>query len=977
MAVGERQPLIRGKAATETHREDFIREALKSECALNIDRLFKDREPEAVEQLKRETFEKVYETMGDEIEAQDLARALVVRNEKFSPKLCVLLTALTLGIFLLCRPRDDDTVLVMTRDGTVVKLKVERTPCCPTSPNAALFLFMKYMVLLFGILVMPSLVYMLATGKSLEEELHELHLDSEGFRDIPVLLRRNYPATIFTLAVVLFWLCSLIPHDYRDRHRRRHTVREVAVGQFTLTGSSCRRRSTFRLFFGKYPSQLMLDLCGTLGLGRAAGTIPPGDLSATAGISASTVVVFMTLFLSLVTGVDTFFAWMDRSIALEHIAKMQRFCIEAPAGGGQCTQHHCEAWAIQGHLDVSTSFCRAVHRSEDPLVCRRFNKPAPPCCGGCGHGGFLSALDEGVMGTVKGAVSLVADTGTILFTLLAARIALQLATATDNIDVLIKRRSRSNYRAEISNFDFTVPLALNFMESVFARARTGGVVHRSQRRNRSAAAGNEGAGGGAAKWCGVRNFELDDDLADWEAFFEDDLLAPPDTRWTARVKVPRRCLGIGEGEEVLGAWIELPLLPPPMSLWDFLTGGLWYALLPFGKTRHAVVVTDHRLLYVRQRRPSLPLRFLGTNLRIDAFRHDHDVVYGRMDRTKLSFLNRLVHQKLLFESFLPGRVLLQTRFGALEINRDHGDALDVYHLVTELNRNTAGFIDRGAVEAAGVSWERCQEEVQKSLTDEGRAWTITPQPDDAVVPVPDFYLSSAAKEQMVFHITFKDLDGVTSGTYANTDVVVTTGRIFFWSRRAYKRFDCQAIPCWVCCWMGFLKPLFPARNLPNSMCFFTLPSVLSFSTDLSVDPPSWCVPHHTPLKVPLVERCCAALTRLATREPVAAAASGSWSCIPRRPGASAKLSLMWRLKQSAHAEDDMVVLFSIKPHLLAESPDSDAEDVFDGLGFITDKAEDAGRIIRDHELKVETLRKIMCAVQDACNKLSDKVDDLV
>lgn len=972
----EQQPLIRGKAPNENSKEEFIKEALKSECASNIDSLLKGKDPPAVERLKYEMFEKIYETMGSELEPEDLARALVVRNERFGTKLVICLSVITLGLFLLFRPRDDDMVLVMTKNGTLVKLKVDRAPCCPRTPNAALLVFLRYVAILFGLLVMPNLAYMIISGKSFEEELHDLHLDTEGYKDIPALLKRNYPVTIFTLAVLGFWLCSLMPHDYRDRHRRRHTARELAVGQFTLSGSSCRRRSSFRLYFGKYPSQLMLDIVGNLDLGRATGPIPPAELSATQGLNASTIIVGLTLFLSFVTGVDTFFAWMDRSIALEHFAKMQKFCIEAPAEKAQCTPIRCEKWAVQDHIGVSTTFCSQVEWSEEAQVCKKFGRE-PPCCGGCSHGGFLSTFDEGFLATLKSSVSLVADTGTILCTLLAARYALSLATATDNIDVLIKRRSKNAYSAEIANFDMTIPLALDLLDAAFSKARTHSMENRSQQRKSQAMDNAPPEDGDDGKWCGVRNFVLDDETQDWNQFFHEDLLAPPDTRWTARLRVPRRCLGIGEEEEVLGAWVELPLLPPPISVWEFMMGGLWYALLPFGKTRHAIIVTDQRLFYVRHRRPSLPLKFLGTDLRMDVFRHDHDVIYGRMDRTKLSFANRLVHQKLLFENFLPGRILMQTKFGALEINRFHGDALDVYHLISRLSRNTSGFINRQEIEATGVVWERCQEQVRRSLTRKGAVWQITPQPDDRVAPVPDIYLGDIEKEQVVFHLTFKDLGSFATGTYTNTDVVITTGRIFFWSRKAYKNFDCQALPCWCCCWLGCLNPIFAARNLPNSMSFFSLPSILSFSTDLSVDPTSWLVPHHTPLKVPCIERCCAILTRRVTRNSAPPPGSTSWSCLPRRSGASARLLLMWRLKQSAHADEDMLVLFTIRPHLLEDEPEEDTQDVYEGLGFITDKAEDAGQVMKDHEEKVETLRKIMCVVQDACHRLLDKVDDLV
>mmetsp|Transcript_43372 Transcript_43372/g.123670 ORF Transcript_43372/g.123670 Transcript_43372/m.123670 type:complete len:208 (-) Transcript_43372:405-1028(-) len=207
-------------------------------------------------------------------------------------------------------------------------------------------------------------------------------------------------------------------------------------------------------------------------------------------------------------------------------------------------------------------------------------------------------------------------------------------------------------------------------------------------------------------------------------------------------------------------------------------------------------------------------------------------------------------------------------------------------------------------------------------------------------------------------------------------MILTTGRIFFWERKVYKKFDCQALLCWLTCWMAILNPIVAARNLPNSASFVTLPSILSFSTDLSVDPPSWLVPHHAPLKLPCAELLCSWLTRLFTRDgrPLAGSITG---CCPRRSGASALLGLMWRLKQSSHADSDMILQFGVKPYVLEDLPEADAKDIYSGLGNWTDTPDAAAEILRGHDEKVETLRKIMCVVQDACHRFMDKVDELV
>merc|ERR1712060_722676 len=101
--------------------------------------------------------------------------------------------------------------------------------------------------------------------------------------------------------------------------------------------------------------------------------------------------------------------------------------------------------------------------------------------------------------------------------------------------------------------------------------------------------------------------------------------------------------------------------------------------------------------------------------------------------------------------------------------------------------------------------------------------------------------------------------------YSNLDIAVTSARVFFWKRDCYKKFDCCSLPCYCFLWLGFMNRVSNPINLHNEMSFMTLPSILSFSTDLSVVSPSWLTPHHMPLKWPCVEVLCAYLTRCVVR----------------------------------------------------------------------------------------------------------------
>merc|ERR1712061_162697 len=190
------------------------------------------------------------------------------------------------------------------------------------------------------------------------------------------------------------------------------------------------------------------------------------------------------------------------------------------------------------------------------------------------------------------------------------------------------------------------------------------------------------------------------------------------------------------------------------------------------------------------------------------------------------------------------------------------------------------------------------------------------------------------------------------------------------------------MPCWCCCWMAFLNPIFSAKHLGNSIEFISLPAMLSFSTDMNVEPPLWHVPHRTPLKCPCIETCCAMLTRLVTRDNRNIKFnSQTLSIIPKRSTPIIQLQMIWRLKQSAHAVSDMLLLHSIKPHFLKDLPASEMEDFYGDMGLSSENLMGKENILQfqrhDDDEKIETLRAIMGVVQDTRNALLDKIDSLI
>ncbi|CAK0824883.1 unnamed protein product [Prorocentrum cordatum] len=968
----ERARLLKQKTMGGAREDRWLDEASKSPAAQRIDKLMaKATTEQEREQLKRETFKVVYDNLGQELEGKDLERVVVIRNEAAGYKTMAFFAIFTLGFYLVFRGRDDDIMLVLTKQGNVIQLKIDRPLCCPGTSAEALQSFIKYIAILFFIVVLPNVVFMLATNMTLQDEYEYLKAETDNFKHMERLISQKLPFIVISAILLVLWLYSLLPHDYMDEHRRRHMARECTTAQICQWGHMLARRHSLHLYFGKYPSQHVLDMQGSLGFGHAVSTVPPSSLSAlSTGISTSALILSMTLFLTLVTSVDTGISWMDRAIALEHFATMQGYCIEGSGPtDARCNKVHCDEYIIHGHDTVNPHFCNLVEVSESEDECIKYGK-SPPCCGGCAKGAFEGVYDEGTFGNIKTIISLVADTGTIIFVFLAAKHAVHMTRATDHVAVTINRRTKRSYKTLTANTALTVPLANDFLQTVMNQnSKDHGMKH-------SFEASEEDQD----RWTGVKHFAMTEEFDTWKDFFNKDLHAVPDTRWTLRLQVPKKLFGIEQDEDVIAAWIEMPLLPPSISLMDILMGKVWYLLLPFGKTRHAVVVTDRRLFYVRHRRPFLPIKCLGTDLRVDVFRHDHDVTYGKMARHKLNTPQRIIHQILLREMFLPGTAVMQTKFGAIQFTRNHGDIIDVYNMIMSLSRHIPEFVTEKDLVENGVVPSACKEIVDRAFiaasNKQGNRFTIRPQSDDAVQPQPTLYLASGSKERVLFHLSVKDTTDIYSKCYVNLDIAVTSARVFFWKRDCYKKFDCCALPCWLFIWLGFMNRMNKPMNLPNEMSFITLPSIQSFSTDVSVVSPSWLVPHHMPLKWPCVEMLCAYLTRCVVRGSHEVKIHSKWVLCPRRSGPSANLLLMWRLKASAHADAEMFVVHQVQPFVSSDMPETDAQDIFDGMSYIAEDGEAASDLVSEQAESLETLRKIMCAVQDSCHALLNKVDDL-
>jgi len=968
----------------------------------------------------------------------------------------------TLGLFYFFRPKDDDTILVLTENGRVYLLKVERPNVFGSDIQAAFLTMIRLLLFVVAVFMAPTLIWMVF-GEKAVGDVGE-HFNEESFleKDMDLnermwkKLQKNTALLAGGLAVTLLvgavWLYRNWPADYATRSRQSFSASNISSIQYTITGSKFARKLVMRLFFGKYPTQGSLDMAG-LANGCSAGPIDAADLctpnAASQGsggsnskasqkeAAASTnfspaFVTFLTIILFVVTSADACFTWFDRVVALSHIATVHEFCASVPndpdKGQEMCSKSVCRGWADKINFD--SDFCLGVHWMDDiedtevRSTCISYGHAEPPCCGGC----MLSTKDiagGSWLEVLRTCLEVIGDIGTLLFSLVAAKYALNVSTSSEFVEISCQRPPTCGGLMgirPIQDFNMIEPLALDFIAKMFAEAW-------ESQTDQKVVADPTSADTEGEKDRGVKAFKEDLECHSWEDFLEKQSIVEYDVlNSQMMVNLPREPLGLGSNEEVIAAWSEmeklrlsdlgplvlnmlgifvgviigLQLFLPAQTLelgGHTLVGGakvlegsaaaivyfvihlVWLYLVEFRQLMHAVVVTDMRIFYMRQKPRMLFLMF-GSDLRVDAFRHDRNIYYGRCKNTTMPMIMRMLGFK-----YLPGETFLQCKFGAMKLTRQNGNAMDVFHVISQLSRRDS-FVTEESLQAAGCSdpvLEECKKSVEKGMfkVREG-VWDIHLQQTDAAARSPDIYLCDE-NEKPLFHWSGTEVGAIESAYNANTDVIVTTDRVFLWQRPVYKAFDCKTCLCWGTCQCGCVNKLVEANRLPNTVSFLSYAALLSFSSESQVDPPLITNPMYPPVVFPCADECCAAMTKLVTLQGFDVNTENC-SPLPRRPAARSQLYLMWRSKFNAQQPDLTCVVRPYQDQTTMESHDPDDEE--EGVAKYGFKLmETAGLVGKDdgkpdqeamnpsdgkpltasqEKVKeIEVLRRLMAAVQSA------------
>ncbi|CAK9029426.1 Uncharacterized protein SCF082_LOCUS18783 [Durusdinium trenchii] len=1055
--------------------DEWVRRAMKSPCATNMDETLghvEDADLGVKESLKMSIFEKVYAHMGNEIPPEQLKNAIVVKTAKFHPVTVILMNVVTLGLFNFFRPKDNETLLVLTENGRVYLLKVERPNAMGIDLQAAFLTFMRLLLIFLLILTGPAFVVMMFGSNAVGGLAFDPHanniLQQELDLDMKVyhkaLRSTALLATALTVLVVGVgcWLYTHWPADYATRSRQSFKAETVSSIQYTLSGSKTVRSLKMRLYFGKYPGQAALDSVG-LAIGCSAGPVPPAELCGTGAASTGSggsqsktqktqenqstnfspgFVWALTIVLFIVTSLDAAFTWWDRVVAISHVATVREFCAESPVdpeeGQKYCSVTECTKWAEA--INYDHSFCTGVQwyevkgtkesevaDGEIMGVCMQYGHTEGSCCGGC-----LTSVKEifgdGWYDVFTTIVEIIGDIGTLLFSFIAAKYAMNVSMSSEHVEIQCQRAPTCCGLLSVdplNDFSTVEPLALDFLAKMFVEAWEG------QEDQQMVADPNPDLEG-EEKDRGVKAFKEDAGDPSWEEFLKEKAIIEMNlSTMLMTVHVPTKALGLHKNEQVVAAWSEMERMRfsdlGPSVLYGLIVAvvvfivaptqkvvvgkhvfvgatkvleafvaGLLFTILhiafrffvEFRSFMHAVVVTDMRLFYVRQKFRLPGTSILGSDLRVDAFRHDRALIYGKCTTTKLPFYMRVMGYR-----YMPGMVYMQSKLGVLKLVRENGNAFDVFHVASQLARTSKGDkITLERLRKAGCSealLKECEMAVEKGLyvkkDKQGNpvkgVWDIHLQPTDVVSRSPDIYLCDE-KETMLYHWSGSEAGVLASPYNSTTDVIVTTDRVFLWQRPLYKTFDCKTCLCWGACWCGCLTKCTDSTSLPNTMSFLNYTAMLSFSSESQVDPPLWSNPVHPPVQCPCVDECCAFTTRcVVCDERCGAVDWDKCGCMPKRPNPRSQLYLLWRCRYNAQQPDLTTVL---RPYMDLSSNRLKEEEEEGLLGKFMDLMESGGLFERDTpeqesmldgsekapatKLKeVEILRKLMGAAHSDFN----------
>lgn len=966
----------------------------------NIDRLLGTRySEEELARLKSQTLNEIELWLGKEMLTSDsIEHALLVKRATLDTCLLGIATLFTCGLYWFFRPMKDCSMLVLTKTGRVLLVNRIHHSFWGLNPGANTWAMLRYflILLLFSILPFSLMLLLWAYGKNVQNLLG--NPDIFSYKAFVANQAKIYMGILF-----FFWLAFLCwvwvnrQRGFGTRFRREFKAVNIAAAQYTLVdnGGFCncclrrRRRSSLRLFFGKYPKDTeldellptsMLDNHAAVPQRSAAGeslsvqmdSVQPSGTEGSANEEQQATryfpcISFVLLVCSILSQCLAFHGYYSEFLL---VGKAHEFCVSARTPS-ECTPAHCREFAHE-HEFRRNGFCDHVGWTHgESLLCNA--EGVSSCCSRCMSGEFLDYIGYDDPDVWMESGHSVLSYFVLFLALFTSGVSMSFAfnrsqeTSTINVDYV-----QDFYNSDSNTFAMKTELAIEFLKRVFQDGKEEDVPYED-------ATGDSDPGGGGRIEC------VDKEGAPhWFDFFSSGHhLVRPGSAISGEatvVRVPKQCLGFMENEKVIKAWAEMaymstvelyylmvasivlgvllvywpPALGGPLISFGFdeqcstqsakqsmarvmwcmtikpllvmITGSVALPLVVcfrhfwfYKQQQCAVIVTTHRIFTVYYRPDlfsSLPFQPCEPSvcLRVEAFRHDSEVFYGRMTSSRPFWFTRLC-------SFCPwrtGDILVQSKFGILKLTRHSGNVEPIFDVITTAISSDCDDLnldDAYAGVSLPLTYGVSGDAVVVDLGEEGFAhvrWTSAVPGD----PNPEKFTTIAreggltGKEEPLFIWSFLESGSLTSPYNIFNSVVVTTDRIRLQSQIEYKEFDCRTWLCWGFFHCACLRRLWDGTSLPTVKAFLNFTHMSAFSTETTVLPTS------VPVRCPQYNTLCDMLTNLTCCTlRNCPAPSNCFEC-PSTAPPLIQIWLKWMPKYVRATPQDLVL--SLKPYTLQE-----------------------------------------------------------
>eukprot|EP00933_Yihiella_yeosuensis_P033668 TRINITY_DN27326_c0_g1_i1.p1 TRINITY_DN27326_c0_g1~~TRINITY_DN27326_c0_g1_i1.p1 ORF type:complete len:719 (-),score=53.23 TRINITY_DN27326_c0_g1_i1:1479-3635(-) len=226
-------------------------------------------EEEWKQHMKEEIFGRAYDAVGQNVPADQLKHVAIMRREQAGLLTKIIYSILTLGLYLICRPKDEMDVWVQTKQGRIYMMGVDRHRFDFFKTWAIIFGYCRFIVLLGFVWILPEILAAIYCAYEVMMQIQEEDRNqiwAAFWKTVEMDIYRKSIFMAIALIGTALYVLSYWPRDQHKQSQKGFSTDSVCAAQYTLVGRKntllsffCCTRMHFKLLakihIGKYPSE--------------------------------------------------------------------------------------------------------------------------------------------------------------------------------------------------------------------------------------------------------------------------------------------------------------------------------------------------------------------------------------------------------------------------------------------------------------------------------------------------------------------------------------------------------------------------------------------------------------------------------------------------------------------------------------------------------------------------------------------------